>query len=354
MTHPTTDATTADEATTDAPAGPAPATVAQKLAAELLGTFVLVLVGCAALVFTGVEDGGLTMALAFGLTFAVLGYAFGRVSGAHLNPAVSLGAALGGRVSWASAGLYAAAQLVGAVLGAGALFTLLQGLEFFSHGDFVGQNFFGDESPMGISWWAALLMALLLTAVLVMLVLALTDARNEHPALAPLAVGLGYAGLLLVAAQVTAGSLNPARSIGPALFAGTDAIVQLWLFVLAPLLGAAAAGLLYPVVFGHGADPVPGSGLVLRRAAPAAVPGYGAPDQYQQQWNQQAWESSGGWGAQATPAAAPIIQDGWMWDAARQQWVPAPPEYLQPASPQQQAPQPGDTSSTQIRPPEGQ
>ena len=91
----------------------------------------------------------------------------------------------------------------------------------------------------------------------------------------------------LLAIPLTGTSVNPARSIGVGVFAGTDAIVQLWLFVLAPFLGAAIAGLTYPVLFGHGAAPVAGSGLQLRRWPPGAVPGYGAPDQYQQQWNQQ-------------------------------------------------------------------
>ena len=120
-----------------------------------------------------------------------------------------------------------------------------------------------------------------------LVILAVTDARFEHPALAPLAIGLTLAAIHFVAIPATGTSVNPARSIGPGLFAGGDAIIQLWLFILAPLIGGALGGFLYPLLFGHGTDPVAGSGLNFARPAPAAVPGYGAPDQYQQEWNQQ-------------------------------------------------------------------
>ncbi|WP_121258214.1 MIP/aquaporin family protein [Nocardioides ferulae] len=392
MTHPATDASaaaTADDDATETPAAPAPPTTLQKLAAETVGTFVLVFFGCGSVAFAA-EVGGssiTTIGLTFGLAVAVMAYAFGRVSGAHFNPAVSVGAALGGRIAWIQALLYMAMQLLGAVLAGLTLWLLLHGFDGFDAEGSMGQNGFGDEYT-GYAWWAAFLLEALLTAVFVTVILAVTDSRNEHPALAPLAIGLTLAAIHFVAIPATGTSVNPARSIGPALFAGTDAILQLWLFLLAPLVGAAVAGVLYPLLFGRGAEPVPGSGFVLRRATPAAVPGYGAPDQYQQQWNQQqSWDQSGGgWGGQAAPAAAPIIQDGWMWEAARQQWVPAPPEYLQPQAPHQaqqyaapqaqqgypapaqdqptsqqpavgtdpHTPQPGDTSATQIRPPEGQ
>ena len=125
----------------------------------------------------------------------------------------------------------------------------------------MGQNFFGDQGS-GFAWWAALLLELLMTAVFVWVILSVTDARNEvNVALGPLAIGLSLAMFHLLAIPLTGTSVNPARSIGVGVFAGTDAIVQLWLFVLAPLLGAAIAGLTYPVLFGHGAAPVAGSGL---------------------------------------------------------------------------------------------
>ena len=121
---------------------------------------------------------------------------------------------------------------------------------------------------IGYAWWAAFLLELLLTALFIIVILAVTDARYEHPALAPLAIGLTLAAIHFVAIPATGTSVNPARSIGPALFAGSDAIIQLWLFILAPLVGAAIAGLAYPLLFGHGTDPVPGSGLSFARPAP--------------------------------------------------------------------------------------
>jgi aquaporin Z len=175
----------------------------------------------------------------------------------------------------------------------------------------MGQNAFGDVGS-GYAWWAAFLLELLLTAVFVTVILAVTDERNEHPSLAPLTIGLTLAAIHFVAIPATGTSVNPARSIGPALFAGTDAIAQLWLFILAPTLGAAIAGLAYPLLFGRVGDVVPGSGISFSRPRTAAqVPGYAEPDQYQQQWNQE-----------TAPAPAPIVQDGWQWDPAGQQWHP--------------------------------
>ncbi len=134
-----------------------------------------------------------------------------------------------------------------------------------------------------------------------------------------------------MAIPATGTSVNPARSIGPGLFAGGDAIIQLWLFILAPLVGGALGGLLYPLIFGHGTDPVPGSGLTFARPSPAAVPGYGAPDQFQQEWNQQTAQEQAAWEQE------PIIQDGWQWDHAAQEWKPLE-QWQQPAAPAQAAP----------------
>jgi aquaporin Z len=173
-----------------------------------------------------------------------------------------------------------------------------------------------------------------------------TDERNEHPALAPLAIGLSLAMIHFATIPLTGTSVNPARSIGPALFAGGDAILQLWLFIVAPLVGGALAGLLYPAVFGRHSEPVAGSGLRVGRRAPAdAVPGYGAPDAYQQQWNQQP-------GDQPYPPQAPA--PGQPWPQPGQQWQsPRDPQYPKPP-PQQSWPQPGDLpddGQTRPRPP---
>ena len=288
----------------------------QKLTAEVLGTFVLVFFGCGSVVYAG-EVGAPTTVTTIGLTFGVavmvMAYAFGRVSGAHFNPAVSVGAAVSGRLAWTQVGFYVLAQLAGAVLGALALFLLLHGYDGFDSDGNMGQNSFGSEGS-GYAAWAAFLLEALMTAAFVTVILAVTDERFEHPSLAPLTIGFTLAAIHFVAIPATGTSVNPARSIGPALFAGPDAILQLWLFILAPLIGAAAAGVAYPLLFGRSAEVVPGSGFTFAR--PRAVVG---PDQYQQQWNQEttgATTSSYGYGAQ------PIVQDGWQWDPVGQAWHP--------------------------------
>jgi aquaporin Z len=226
----------------------------------------------------------------------------------------------------------------------------------------MGQNGFRLDGD-GYAWWAAFVLELVLTMLFILVILAVTDARFEHPALAPLAIGLTLTAIHFVAIPATGTSVNPARSIGPALFAGSDAIIQLWLFILAPLIGGALGGFVYPLLFGHGTEPVPGSGLRFSRPVPAAaVPGYGAPDQFQQEWNQQAQE-------QAAWEQEPIIQDGWQWDHAAQEWKPL--EQWQPAPPAQDSTPPAQatppptstdpavapgeqpgTGTTQFRPPE--
>jgi len=286
-------------------------TNAQKIAAEVIGTFTLVFFGCGTALMSGGDYAGI--ALAFGLTVLCGAYAFGRISGAHFNPAVTVGAALGGRIAWKQTPLYIASQLVGGLLAGLFLFIIMNGFEDFDASNGFAQNAFGDEGS-GIAVWAAFLLEMVLTAVFVWVILAVTDARNEHPALAPAAIGLALTMVHLASIGATGTSVNPARSIGVGLFAGGDAIVQLWLFILAPLAGAAIAGISYPLLFGHGSDPVPGSGL---RMASGAVPGYGAPDQLQQEWNQGTPAATG-----TATAQEPIVQDGWEWDHEAQEWKP--------------------------------
>lgn len=343
-------------------AAPDAPSVVQKLSAELVGTFVLVFFGCGSVAYAAQAQTFdiLAVALTFGLAVMVMVYAFGRVSGGHFNPAVSLAAAVGGRVAWREVPLYVAAQLAGAIVAGGLLLALLQGYEGYDVDRYgLGQNFYGDQGS-GYALWSALLLEALLTLIFVLVILAVTDSRNEHPALAPLAIGFTLAAIHLVAIPATGTSVNPARSIGPALFSGTDAIQQVWVFIVAPLVGAFLGGLLYPALFGRAGEPVPGSGLRFpeRPASPAAV---GSTDAYQQQWNQQVWSGE------------PIIQDGWQWDPYAQQWIPAPPQapaappappagpttpapgHAAPpapghaAPPQQQGP---DDGHTQIRPPQ--
>jgi aquaporin Z len=280
---------------------PESSTTVQQASAEVLGTFVLVFFGCGTVLMTNQMEGSanyVATALAFGLTVLVMAYALGRVSGAHFNPAITLGAAVGGRIAWRQVPIYIGAQLGGALIAGLFLFTLMHGFPGFDATGNMAQNSFGDAGS-GYAWWAAFLLEMLMTAVFIWVILAVTDVRNEHPALAPLAIGLTLTMLHFGSIAATGTSVNPARSIGVGVFAGVDAIAQLWLFILAPLLGGAIAGITYALLFGRGAEDVPGSGLRLVRiqiapggmgpgvAAPGvgAVPGYGAPDQLQEQWN---------------------------------------------------------------------
>lgn len=297
-----------------------PSTTQQKVAAEVIGTFTLVFFGCGTAIMSSVDYVG--TALAFGLTVLCGAYAFGRISGAHFNPAVSVGAALSGRMAWREVPLYVGSQLVGGLIAGLTLFILVRGFDGYDVGiDGLAQNSFGDDGT-GYAVWAAFLLELILTAVFVWVILAVTDVRNEHPALAPAAIGLALTMVHLASITATGTSVNPARSIGVGVFAGSDAVIQLWLFILAPLAGAAIAGITYPMLFGHGSDPVPGSGL---RRAPAAAPGYGAPDQFQQEWNQPATGTG--------IAPEPIIQDGWQWDHEAQEWKPLEQFQQPPADP---------------------
>ncbi|MCY4725276.1 aquaporin [Nocardioides sp. STR2] len=311
-------------------------TTGQKFAGEVLGTFVLVFFGCGTAIYSGGDL--VATGLAFGLTVLVMAYAFGRISGGHFNPAVTLGAVLGGRLPWSQVGIFMAAQLLGALLAGAALFGLGHGFEGFVAEGNMGQNFYGDQGS-GFAWWAALLLELLMTAVFVWVILAVTDARNEvNVALGPLAIGLALAMIHFASIPLTGTSVNPARSIGVGVFAGTDAIVQLWLFVLAPLLGAAIAGLTYPVLFGHGAEPVDGSGLNFGGGRKDQL----VPGNYEAQWNQGQPAS---WG-----------QPGAAWGAPPQQQWGQPDPYQQPQQPDPaygapQSPPPGQWGQPQQQPP---
>lgn len=308
-------------------------TTTQKLVAELLGTFVLVFFGVGTVLMWDGEP--LTTALAFGLSMMVMVYALGRVSGGHFNPAISVGLAMGGRIAWREVPRYAAAQVVGGIVAAGVLFVLKQGGPYFDTTGHFGQNFFGSQG--GWEWWSVFLLELLLTAVFVFVVLAVTDTRNNaSTGLAPLPIGLTLTLVHLASIGADGTSVNPARSLGPALFAGGDSIIQLWLFILAPLAGGAVAGLVYPAVFGHGEDPVVGSGRP-RRGPAAATPGY---DPYAQPWTPEQLAAAG-W----TPEQISTWQQ-------QQGYAPRTPAPQQPSTPETPAPawpDGGDPERTQIR-----
>ena len=239
----------------------------RRLSAEFLGTFWLVFGGCGAAViaakFVASKEGihlgigFLGVALAFGLTVMTMAYAVGHISGGHFNPAVSVGLATAGRFAWRDVPAYVITQVVAAIAAAGVLFVIASGKAGFdASASGFASNGYGDRSPDGYSLLAALVVEVLLTAFFVFLILGATDTRAPR-GFAPLAIGLSLTVIHLVSIPVDNTSVNPARSIGPALFAGGGAIAQLWLFILAPVIGALVAGLAYGPLLGRAEEPVP-------------------------------------------------------------------------------------------------
>jgi aquaporin Z len=228
--------------------------MSKRFAAEVFGTFWLVFGGCGSAVlaaaFPKVGIGLLGVSLAFGLTVMTMAYAIGHVSGCHLNPAVSIGLAVGKRFPMAEVGPYVVAQVIGGVAGAGVLYVIAGGQQGFDvHAGFAS-NGFGDHSPGGFNMMAALVAEVVLTFMFLMIILGSTDSRAPA-GFAPIAIGLGLTLIHLIGIPVTNLSVNPARSTGPAIFCGGWALQQLWLFWVAPILGAAAAGVAYPALAGQ-------------------------------------------------------------------------------------------------------
>jgi aquaporin Z len=216
-----------------------------KLIAEALGTAILVLFGCGSAVLMGGQIGMLGISLAFGLAIVAAAYGLGAISGAHLNPAVSLGMAMAGRMPMAQALAYSAAQVLGAIVGAGVLLVIALGKADYSlTANGLGQNGFGAGYLGEYSMMSALVFEFVMTFLFVTVILGAT-ASGAPGAMAGLAIGLTLAAIHMVGINVTGVSVNPARSIGPALFVGGKAIADLWLFVVAPLAGGALAGVVY-------------------------------------------------------------------------------------------------------------
>jgi aquaporin Z len=219
------------------------------MAAEMLGTFWLVFAGCGSAVLAagvpGVGIGWLGVAFAFGLSLMTMAFAIGHISGCHVNPAVSVGLWTGGRFPASEILPYWIAQLVGAVVAAGVLAVIANGAAGF---DLVASGFaangYAEHSPGGYSMTAALVAEVVLTFIFLMIILGATDGRAPA-GLGPIAIGLGLTVIHLVGIPVTNLSVNPARSTGPALFVGGWALSQLWLFWVAPIVGAALAGFAY-------------------------------------------------------------------------------------------------------------
>ncbi len=226
----------------------------RKYVAELLGTMWLVLGGCGSAViaaaFPGLGIGLLGVSLAFGLTVLTMAYAFGHISGAHFNPAVTVGLAVAGRHPVTEVVPYIVAQCFGAIIGAGILFFIASGSDAFNIANGFAANGFGAHSPGGYSLTSGLLIEAILTFGFVMVILGATS-KTSPAGFAPMAIGLCLTLIHLISIPVTNTSVNPARSLGPAVFAGDWAIEQLWMFWTAPFVGAIGAGLLSVYLLGE-------------------------------------------------------------------------------------------------------
>lgn len=219
--------------------------MSKKLIAETLGTAILVLFGCGAAVIAGSLIGHTGISLAFGLAIVAAAYGLGAISGAHLNPAVSLGMVTAGRMTVAEFVGYAAAQIVGAIIGAAVLLVIASGkADFAVATNGLGQNGFGAGYGGQYSLIAALVFEGVATFLFVTVILGATG-PGSAAGFAGLAIGLTLAAIHLVGIDVTGVSVNPARSIGPAIFVGGKALADLWVFIVAPLAGGALAGFVY-------------------------------------------------------------------------------------------------------------
>lgn len=219
--------------------------------AESLGTFWLVFGGCGSAVlaaaFPRVGIGLLGVALAFGLTVLTMAFAIGHISGCHLNPAVSVGLAVGKRFPASELPAYIVAQVIGAIAAAGVLYVIASGKAGFELSAGFASNGYGAHSPGGYSLVAALVAEVVLTFMFLMIILGATD-RRAPQGFAPIAIGLGLTLIHLIGIPVTNVSVNPARSTGPAIFVGGWALEQLWLFWVAPIVGGLLAGVVYPAL----------------------------------------------------------------------------------------------------------
>ena len=227
--------------------------LAQRSFAEFIGTFWLVLGGCGSAVlaatFPHVGIGLVGVSLAFGLTVLTMAYAIGHISGCHLNPAVTVGLVVGGRFKASELPAYVIAQVAGAIVAAALLYFIASGKPGFDLSGGLAANGFAEHSPGGYNLVSAFVCEAVMTFMFLLIILGATDKRAPT-GFAPIAIGLGLTLIHLISIPVTNTSVNPARSTGPALIVGGWAIAQLWLFWLAPIIGAALAGVVYKIMAG--------------------------------------------------------------------------------------------------------
>ncbi len=219
----------------------------KKYIAEMIGTMVLVMLGCGSAIFNGgvgTTAQVLTVAFAFGLSVVAMAYAIGGVSGCHINPAITLGVFLSGRINGKDASMYILFQVIGAIIGSSILYLLISGYAVDPAGTFTGANSYSDST----STLTAFLAEAIFTFIFVLVVLGVTDSKKGNSTMAGLAIGLTLVLIHIVCIPITGTSVNPARSIGPALYQGGEALSQLWLFVVAPFVGAAFSALVWKCI----------------------------------------------------------------------------------------------------------
>jgi aquaporin Z len=221
-----------------------------KYVAEFLGTLTLVLMGCGSAVIAGGNGetgvGLLGISFAFGLSVVAMAYAIGHISGCHINPAITIGMVVAGRMKAAEGIGYIIAQILGAIAGAGILFIIAGGKPGFDISvTGLGQNGFDTASPQGYSLMSGFIAEVVFTAIFLLVIFGSTSTKNIHGGFAGLAIGLSLVLIHIVGIPVTGVSVNPARSIGPAIFVGGTALSQLWLFIVAPVLGSIIAAFIW-------------------------------------------------------------------------------------------------------------
>lgn len=228
--------------------------IGKRASAEFFGTFWLVFGGCGSAVlaaaFPGLGIGFVGVALAFGLTVLTMAYAIGHISGCHLNPAVTIGLFTGKRFAAGDIVPYVISQVAGGICGAGVLYIIASGKAGFDVSGGFASNGYAEHSPGGYSLLTCFVAEVVLTMFFLLIIMGSTDKRAPQ-GFAPIAIGLGLTLIHLIGIPVTNLSVNPARSTGPAIFVGGWALTQLWLFWVAPIVGAAIGGVVYSALFGE-------------------------------------------------------------------------------------------------------
>lgn len=217
----------------------------KKYVSEMIGTMVLVLLGCGSAVFNGgvgTTAQVLTVAFAFGLSVVAMAYTIGKISGCHINPAITLGCLLSGRISGKDAVFYMLFQVIGAIIGSSILYLLISGYNVDPNGTYTGANSY-DSSTL-----TAFTAEMVFTFIFVLVVLATTDSKKGNSTMAGLSIGLSLVLIHIVCIPITGTSVNPARSIAPALFEGGKALSQLWLFIVAPFAGAVLSSVVWKLI----------------------------------------------------------------------------------------------------------